>query len=182
MFATFGSIEFEVLTSPTSFRARQGYTYAEHKVVEDVPRLQWLSNDLEEISLRCYWHVQFTNPQTQFDALRRLAAAHRAELLTFGNGLVRGYFVVTEIGEDIENTADDGSLISIECEITLKQYAQTSGVVVSAEPPPGVSPTAPAQPGVSAISASPAPVTSTGDFNTVAPPNAARAGGAGGNF
>ena len=38
MFATFGDIVFEVLTAPESLESTYQWSYAEHRVVEDVPR------------------------------------------------------------------------------------------------------------------------------------------------
>ena len=70
MFAVLGEIVFEVLTSPESFQLAAAYSYAEHKVVEAAPRLQWLANELARISLKLRFHVAFTSPKAQMDTLR----------------------------------------------------------------------------------------------------------------
>src|SRR5215469_17363075 len=108
MFATLGEILFTTLTSPEAFRAQTGYSYAEHKVVESAPRLQWLANDLQKISLDLGFHVAFTNPATQMNLLRAAAEDHQARALVFGNGVHRGYFVIETLEETFHQTADDG--------------------------------------------------------------------------
>jgi phage protein U len=148
------SIEFEVLASPIAFDATRNYTFAKHDVVEGRPRLQWLSQDLEELTLRLRWHVAFTQPQARYDAMTAAAAAARALPLTFGNGILRGWYVIVEISETIEVTADDGSLIAIECTVKLTEYAMSPTLEETAipdTPAPAIDPSVPAQPGRSAI-------------------------------
>jgi hypothetical protein len=89
MYALLGEIFFEVLTSPEVFRSTTDYHYAEHKVVEARPRLQWLATELQKISLDLGFHVAFTNPATQMNQLRRAAEDHQARALVFGNGVHR---------------------------------------------------------------------------------------------
>ena len=62
MFAILGEIIFVTLTSFESFRSTSDYRYAEHQVVEARPRLQWLAQELQKISLEMGFHVAFTNP------------------------------------------------------------------------------------------------------------------------
>src|SRR5712691_10545344 len=109
MFALLDEIFFEVLTSPEAFRASSEYTYAEHKVVEAAPRLQWLANELQKISLELNFHAAFVNPKTQMDLLRAAAEDHQARALIFGNGVHRGYFVIDSIEETHQQLAADGS-------------------------------------------------------------------------
>ena len=91
LFGLLGPIEFETLTSPEALRATADFTYAQHDVVEDRPRLQWLSDDLEKIELTMLWHAAFCNPQTQYDHLRLLAASRRARAVVgeSGRGRIR---------------------------------------------------------------------------------------------
>ncbi len=48
MFALFGEIVFELLTSPDGIESLRSWDYAEHRVVEDRPKLQWIADDLEQ--------------------------------------------------------------------------------------------------------------------------------------
>jgi phage protein U len=143
MFAVLGEIFFEVLTSPQTFRAASEYHFAEHKVVEASPRLQWMAQELEKITLGLGFHVAFTNPATQMNLLYAAAQAHQANPLVFGNGIFRGYFVIESIEETFQQTADDGSYIALEAKVELKQYAPGADFDPLApprqtNPPPGV--------------------------------------------
>ena len=122
MFAVLGEITFEVLTSPEGFRSSSEYRYAQHDVVEAPPRLQWLSNDLQKISLDLGFHVAFANPVTQIAALKAAAEDHQARSLVFGNGVFRGYFVIESIEETFTQTADDGSYIAIAVRLELREW------------------------------------------------------------
>jgi phage protein U len=122
MFAVLGEIVFEVLTSPQSFRSAVAYAYAEHKVVEAAPRLQWLANELAKISLDLGFHVAFTNPKAQMDALQAAAKDHQARALVFGNGVHRGYFVIESIEETQHQLADDGSYVAISAQVELREW------------------------------------------------------------
>jgi phage protein U len=122
MFATLGEIIFVVLTSFQSFRSTSGYRYAEHKVVEAPPRLQWIGDELEKVSIDLRFHAAFTNPAIQMQALQAAAEDHQARALVFGNGVFRGYFVIESLEETHSQLADDGSYIAIEARIELHEW------------------------------------------------------------
>jgi phage protein U len=161
MFAVLGEILFEVLTSPESFEAAKSYDYAEHKVVEDRPRLQWMADALEELSVDLAFHVAFTNPQTQMNALRAAASDHQARALVFGNGIHRGHYVISEIRETHRQLADDGSLFYVTVKLQLKEWVQGADFDPFAPPKPKVPP-----PG---LVAAPAGITTPTPFNPSLP-------------
>jgi phage protein U len=142
-FAILGEIVFEVLTSPESFRSMTDYHYAEHKVVEARPRLQWMALELQKISLELGFHIKFTNPATQMNRLRKAAEDHQARALVFGNGVHRGYFVIESIEETHQQLAGDGSFIAISAKIELAEWVQGAefdplAPPRRATPPPGI--------------------------------------------
>lgn len=142
MFAVLGEIQFETLTSPRSLETSRPYDYAEHKVVEDRPRLQWLAQGLQVIQLEMLFHVSFTTPLAQLAALRAAGADHQARALVFGNGLHAGYFVVAQLQETSTKLADDGSIIAATARVTLKEWARGSEIDPSAPPKPAAPPVA----------------------------------------
>ncbi len=149
MFATLGEILFETLSSPEALSASSEYSYAEHKVVEARPRLQWLATELQKLSLDLSFHIAFTNPATQLNLLRAAAEDHQARALVFGNGVHRGYFVIEGIEERFLQTADDGSYIAISARVTLREWVPGADFDPAAPPrrttpPPGIVSSAPA--------------------------------------
>jgi phage protein U len=107
MFALLGEIPFEVLGSPETFESSRHFDYAEHRVIEDRPRLQWLAAELESITLAMLFHTSFTYPAPQLAALLAAANDHQARALVLGNGSFRGFFVVESVAtSDIQLGAD----------------------------------------------------------------------------
>jgi phage protein U len=143
MFAVLGPIFFEVLTSPQTLRAGSEYKYARHEVVESAPRLQWLANNLQKISLGMHFHAVFTNPATQMLLLTAAAEAHQAMPLVFGNGVFRGYFVIESIEETHQQMADDGSFLALEARVELCEWVPGAefdpfAPPLTATPPSGI--------------------------------------------
>jgi phage protein U len=143
MFAIFGDVLFEVLSSPRTFNVRTKYRYAQHKVVEAAPRLQWLARELAKISLELGFHVAFTSPAAQMNLLRAAAEDHQARALVFGNGVHRGYFVIESIEETQHQLADDGSYVAITARLELREWIPGADFDPLAPPrrrtkPPGI--------------------------------------------
>ena len=126
MFAVFGDIEFALLDSPSVFDASRTWEYAEHRVLEDQPRLQWTANGLETIELDFHFHSSFTDPSTQAAALVIAAGDHNARPLVFGNGVHRGYFIVTSIRTTAEQMSSNGDVIAMTVRVALKECALAS--------------------------------------------------------
>src|SRR5258707_15051972 len=97
MFAALGEILSEVVGSPERLESVRDYDFAEHRVVEGRPRLQWVGNGLERLKIELMMHSSFSNPAAQLALLRATAAAHRALPLVFGNGGFRGFFVIDSL-------------------------------------------------------------------------------------
>ena len=84
MFAALGDIQFEVVGSPEGYESAGAYNFAEQRVIESKPRLQWLGDDLQRLNFELMWHSSFTNPAVQLALLRATAAQHLALPLIFG--------------------------------------------------------------------------------------------------
>jgi phage protein U len=143
MFAILGDIAFVALTSWEGFRSLSDYHYAEHKVVEARPRLQWLAQELQTISLEMGFHLQFTNPAIEMQHLRAAAEDHQARALVFGNGSHRGYFVIEQLEETFHQLADDGSYVAISARVELREWVPGAAFdpfapPQTATPPPGI--------------------------------------------
>jgi len=134
MFAVFGEIVFEVLTSPYEFESTRSWDYAEHRVVENRPALQWIADDLEILELSFHFHIAFTDPSLQLNALMVAANDHAARPLVFGNGLHRGYFILTSLRTSSRQMSADGSLLAITVRVVLKEWAEGFQTISTANP------------------------------------------------
>jgi phage protein U len=142
MFATLGAITFELLGSPYAYEASYRWTYAEHEVVEARPLLQWISEELQIISVDLRFHASFTDPAAQLDSLLATARAHRAQALVLGNGEHQGYFVITALRIASTVTTASGDIISLTVHMELKEWAFDSELDPTVAPQPTFTPIA----------------------------------------
>jgi phage protein U len=126
MFALLGEIYFEVIGSPEIFESSRRFDYAEHRVVEDRPRLQWLAAELESITLAMLFHTSFTDPAVQLAALLAAADDHQARALVLGNGVFRGFFVVEAVATSDIQLGADAAPVAIRIRTRLREWAPGS--------------------------------------------------------
>lgn len=176
LYGILGLVEFEVVTSPERFDARRRYSFARHEVVEGRPQLQWVGDDLETIELTLRFHIAFTNPMLQVLALHTLAETHIPWPLVFSNGVYRGRYVIEEISERWDKTADDGSVICSEVTVSLEEWPPTLveriiSLATQAGASIGQAFSSSKQRGRSVLSGSPVPVPVTGLLSDVSNPS-----------
>lgn len=121
MYATLGSIQFALLPI-TGLDERHSYDYAEHKVIEGKPLLQFIGDNLDELNIGIRFHFTFCDVETQFNALKAEADKHQALPFFFNNGKQLGRFVITELGTTTVITADNGRPLCIEARLSLKEW------------------------------------------------------------
>ena len=139
MFAVLGDIQFEVVGSPEAYESAGTYDFAEQKVIESKPQLQWVGDDLERLKFEIMWHASFTNPAAQLAELRATAEEHLALPLVFGNGGFRGFFVVESINVKSQQLSASGAPIAIRVALALKEWSADSIFLSSAMPATAVS-------------------------------------------
>ncbi|MGC1399055.1 phage tail protein [Candidatus Binatus sp.] len=140
MFAALGDIQFEVVGSPEAYESAGAYDFAEQKVLDSKPQLQWVGDDLERLNFELTWHASFTNPATQLALLRASAAEHLALPLVFGNGSLRGFFVIESIKVKSQQLSASGTPIAIRVALALKEWIADSLLLSSALTANAVSP------------------------------------------
>jgi phage protein U len=140
MFATLGNIFFEVVGSPESMRTSRSWRYAEHPLVEALPKLQFMGAELDQVELELKFHASFCNPAAQRDAIYAAGDAAQALPLVFGNGVHKGYFVITEAEETALQLTDDGDEIAIQMHVTLREYALGTEIDPQSPPKPATPP------------------------------------------
>lgn len=124
MYAQLGNLKFDLITYYEGFRALAKTQYAEHKVIEGKPRIQWIGDELDEISIRLLFHTDFCNPREELLKLKEVFLKHEALDFIFGNGEYKGKFVIEEINSEIKQTFKDGEVMCVEVEIKLREYVE----------------------------------------------------------
>lgn len=140
MFGTLGEIVFSAVAGPDSMESMQRWEYAEHRVVEGTPSIQWIGNGLTTLTLGMLFHRTFTNPAVQLAALVAAASDHQARALVFSNGTHQGYFVITAIRTLQKHMSDMGDPICVRVNVELKQWALGTELNPSAAPIPSFLP------------------------------------------
>lgn len=122
MFAQLGNIIFENSKSFNDYSNRGSATYAEHLLLDGKPRLQRTGNSLQELQLSIRLHASFCNPLEELTALK--TAKNNGEILPllWGNGNLEGDFVITELGEQIEDADKQGNVFCYVVDLSLKEY------------------------------------------------------------
>jgi phage protein U len=114
----------------------QQWYYAEQRVIESTPRLQWIGTGLQTVTIGMLFHQSFTDPAGQLAALIGAASDHQARALVFSNGTHEGYFVINAIRTVQKHMSDAGDPISIKVNVELKQWALGAELNPSAAPVP----------------------------------------------
>lgn len=140
MFAALGEIQFEVMGSPEAYESAGTYGFAEQKVIESKPQLQWVGDDIERLKFDLMWHASFTNPAMQLARLRATAAEHLALPLVFGNGGFRGFFVIESISVKSQQLSAGGTPIAIRVALALKEWIANPPLLSGSKPVPAFSP------------------------------------------
>jgi phage protein U len=121
VFAILGDIPFEMVGSPEAFNDSRVYDYAEYRVIQARPRLQWLADDLIGIRLQMLLHRSYSAPAARLFVLQQAGATHAALPLIFGNGDFRGYFVITRIDTVSRQMSSSGDIIAITVSLSLRE-------------------------------------------------------------
>ena len=125
MYAQLGAIRFKAIM-PTGMDSTHSWSYAEHQVIEGKPLLQHTGSDLDQHNIQVRFHVDYCKPGEELQKLKAEADKHQALPLLFANGTYKGRHVITAIAVTTEVTADDGSLISADVKISLKEFSDPS--------------------------------------------------------
>ncbi len=123
--ATLGTLEFKLLTSPTRLSTGWKYNYVEHERIEGKPTLQQVGGTLRTIDLEFQFHAEFCQPEQELQALIDLAAKGEAVALVIGESF-QNYWVIEDIPVTWKKTDQEARLIAIEVSVKLKEWVGVS--------------------------------------------------------
>lgn len=126
MFMMLGAVALEVLTVK-GLELRDGWTYAEHAVIEGKPKLQYTGAKLREGTINFRLRRDWGDPEALLAQLRAIADAGEAQLLQRGDGRMLGLFVVTSLSDRPKWAVSNGKPVEIEASVTLKEYVPEEG-------------------------------------------------------
>ena len=191
-FAALGSVSFMLLGSPETLVRDRKSVFAKLPVIGAPPVLQWIYDDLEQVTMGIRLHNWWCDPDSAVALLDSVRVSHQPQPLVMGTGIplagllgggqaspVAGQYVVTELSvTDLWRYA--GVAQHIDCKLVLSQWQPALPPGAPSMQPPGPTPGiigAPA--GLTAVYAAGAalglPLPNLG-FSTVALSAIARAG------
>ena len=121
----FGPVAFEVSTDYVrnfdGLTEEQRARYAQHDVVDQDSKLQWLGRDLTAINLPMRFHSSFSDPESERARLNEMLASHIAYPLVIG-GKNLGEYVIEEIMGTWDHVSNTGKILHLTVEVRLKEY------------------------------------------------------------
>lgn len=129
MFATLGPIPFRLITYFSGVTNRRGHDYAEHKVIEGKPRLQYMGDSLERVVIDILLHRSFCEPESELARLHAAGSSHMALPFIYGSGRYVGQFVIAEVQTVSRQTNRRGALVEATARVTLTEHAGLGGLL-----------------------------------------------------
>ena len=123
MFAQLGNIKFDLITYFDGLSSTSTYNFVQHERINNKPILQYLGENLEEMNIKLNFHSNFCTPETEIKKLKDSAKQGKPLRFIKGNGEYIGAFVIAEISKEIIQTSNEGSLISVQLELKMQEYA-----------------------------------------------------------
>jgi hypothetical protein len=130
MFAQLGDIVFEGLSSISTLSDKRETVYVEHSLIEGKPLLKKVGETLTEFTFEINFHIGFCDPETEFKRLNDARQSSKIMPFIFGNGFVHGNYVITTIDRTWNQTDKLGNIVSITCNVTLKEFISSNSVGV----------------------------------------------------
>ena len=122
MFAQLGTIQFNLITYFNGIEETQKHNYVEHQTIESKPKLQFMGDELDTLTIKLNFHSSFCVPETEIKKIKDSAKVHEEMPFILGNGKYLGKYVIEEITSTTQQTDKTGNLISIEAEIKLREW------------------------------------------------------------
>lgn len=128
MIGTFGNIifsvsNFRVLTF-NNFKRENGAKFAEHTVIAQPPKLEFLHRDLEEISFDMIFMKSLgVNPADEYDKLKKTCNTGAANFLVLNNKVYGDIeFIIESLSERVDYFDGVGNVTSCKVSVKLKEY------------------------------------------------------------
>jgi len=143
------SLVLEVRQAPEELTVAFGQDFAEHATIMGKPRLQWIGSKLRELKFRLVMHWWDADPEELLQQLLDLSDAHEPLALVFGDGAhgmpFSGSYVFTDTPVTVKQQADNGRMLLLEVDVTLREWA--ADLVIEMKPKPRGKAVGPKKPG-----------------------------------
>ena len=120
----FESSNFKVSTF-RDFKRDTKAKFAEHEIISNVPKLEYLHRELETISFSMTFHRSLgVDPAEECQILREMCKTGEANYLIIGNHAYGdNAWIVESISEAVDFWDGEGKMIASQVNVNLKEYA-----------------------------------------------------------
>lgn len=128
MIGSFGTITFQVsnfkVLTFSKFKRNISAKFAEHEVIANAPKLEFLHRDLEEISFDMTFLKSLgVNPTDETEKLRKICNSGTANFLVLDNKVFGDMeFVIESFSEDALFFGKNGEIIASKISVKCKEY------------------------------------------------------------
>jgi phage protein U len=138
-----GDIEFDIVSSPASFGAKDEVVYSQHAVIGAKPRLQYTGSKLQTLTLKIAWDSRIVEDiKVRFEALLKAMRDRTVLPLIIGESTVGSVYaekyVITSIDHTVAKYNPDGSVMLMEATLNLLEWVDAPDLVVGETTPKAV--------------------------------------------
>ncbi|WP_140921083.1 phage tail protein [Limnobaculum xujianqingii] len=120
--AILGDFSFDILSSPHAYGHRSSVTWAEHALIQGKPKLEYVGDELDEITFEVLFHSHLVKTETQLRLLREAKEKHEPMALVMGDGDYKGPYVIANVDTNANTTTPGGRIRSATVSLTLREY------------------------------------------------------------
>jgi phage protein U len=114
-----GEYAFSDWDAPQGWNYKESAQYAKHDVLDGKPKIQYVGDSLQTLSLKFRLHHGWCNPDAKLALLQGMKDSHLAYPLQIGSGVFRGNYVLTDVNVDLKLVNDLGKVRLMEVSVEL---------------------------------------------------------------
>lgn len=114
-----GDYEFSDWDAPNGWNYKESTAYAQHGVLDGKPRIQFIGEELQTLSLKFRLHNGWCNPDAKLALLQGMRKSREAFPLQIGSGVFRGNYVVKSVAVDLKDVGTLGKVRLMEVSVEL---------------------------------------------------------------
>ncbi len=117
-----GPFVFSIATAAyQQFQRQTRQRWSSNPVVGDRPKYQFIGQGEDTITLNGMLYPELTGGAINIELLRQIAALGEEQIMTSGNGLILGWWLIDGVSETKTVFFSDGSARKISFNLTLKK-------------------------------------------------------------
>lgn len=126
MYAQIGDIVLSGHYGFTSFSSDDGSSIVEHALIDGKPKLQATGEALTKLTFSVNMNKGFINPEAEISKFKNYISNVEPVPFTLGTGEFLGYYVLTTIKVNIEQTDNDGRIIQCTVDLAASEFVTDS--------------------------------------------------------